>query len=535
MLAILGCCWVPCLAQVSAPSSPPRRATTPNRSGPVIVENRPSAPQVVTILHRLTGLKMVRLLLHSGDVGAIARLDDDFKLSGDVHTNVIAGLALDDGHTIAAWLPEAEVETGSFGFTAKTPSSALPLPNLPLMPSPSAATGTAKAMENALRTALEPPDVTVIEGNGRRLVARYVGLDGVTGLSVLKVAGSSFTNTIDAKEKTVDVGQRVRLFGPEPAGDSEAATSTSIYVKLGEVDARVVTLTRAPSGTLARVRVKSAKLSASRVGGIVINEAGETVGIVDSVEGSEATVLPTGLIRSAAKRVLERQSSVPRPWVGIRGEALGTMPLTQMLKDGWQGERAMALYGEHRGILLTSVTPGSPAALAALRPGDVILRVNEGEIKNAEDFSWFLQEAGAGASVRFTVARPDNLAPQAVEIKLAEPPDPFFHFRMVEDQTVGTRRPGLLNTLGVEAVTLRPGVASRFGADRGLLVLFVQPGTVAFNAGIRPGDLIEAINGQEVSSTSAAKQALTEVGKNYTFNIIRNKQKQVLTFVTSEN
>ena len=71
------------------------------------------APQVVTIIHRLNGLKMFRLLARSQQqVQAISSLDFGFNLMDDVHTNVIAGLALDDGETIAAWLPEAEVEFG---------------------------------------------------------------------------------------------------------------------------------------------------------------------------------------------------------------------------------------------------------------------------------------------------------------------------------------------------------------------------------------------------------------------------------------
>ena len=43
---------------------------------------------------------------------AIASLDSAFNLMDDVHTNVIAGLAMDDGETIVAWLPEADVEFG---------------------------------------------------------------------------------------------------------------------------------------------------------------------------------------------------------------------------------------------------------------------------------------------------------------------------------------------------------------------------------------------------------------------------------------
>src|SRR5229473_7425905 len=78
---------------------------------PVQVETSAPAPQVVTILHRLNGLKVIRLLLRGNEqFGALANIDEAFQLAGDVHTNVIAGLALSDGQTIAAWLPEAEAE-----------------------------------------------------------------------------------------------------------------------------------------------------------------------------------------------------------------------------------------------------------------------------------------------------------------------------------------------------------------------------------------------------------------------------------------
>src|SRR5215218_11424407 len=94
-------CGAVALAQTPAPS--PRKAAPP-----------PRAPQVVTIIHRLNGLKMFRLLMRSEQqVQAIENVDSAFNLMDDVHTNIIAGLAMDDGETIAAWLPEAEVEFGS--------------------------------------------------------------------------------------------------------------------------------------------------------------------------------------------------------------------------------------------------------------------------------------------------------------------------------------------------------------------------------------------------------------------------------------
>src|SRR3954447_14798242 len=84
----------------------------PSPKKPVVPPQAPSAPQVVTIIHRLNGLKMFRLLLRSEQVQSIDSLDSAFGLMDDVHTNVIAGLALDDGETIVAWLPEADVEFG---------------------------------------------------------------------------------------------------------------------------------------------------------------------------------------------------------------------------------------------------------------------------------------------------------------------------------------------------------------------------------------------------------------------------------------
>ncbi len=67
----------------------------------------------------------------------------------------------------------------------------------------------------------------------------------------------------------------------------------------------------------------------------------------------------------------------------------------QILNHGWAQERAAAFAGNDRGIMLTSVLPGSPAAKAELRAGDVILKVDDKEIKRAEDFTWWLEQAGS--------------------------------------------------------------------------------------------------------------------------------------------
>ena len=488
----------------------------------------------MNILHRLNGLKLFRLLLRSGEeIGAISRLDDAFKIKDEVHTSVIAGVAMGDGETITARLPQGDAELGPAMAPAAPPSPAAPF-------NPGNAPTLAETGLIGVNNLFDRPDLTVIGQDGKRLYARYVGLDGVTGLSVLKLFGHSARAPIAKKEMQVDVGQRIRLLAPEPVGHVDPRLPNRIHVRIGETEGRVVSVTRAPSGAMARIKINSRSLSAAAIGGVAINDLGETVGIVEAVDKSEATLLPSAMVQSAAKRVLAKQASVPRPWLGVSGEPLGTFPVEQMVRVGWQPEKAKSLFQEHRGIFLTSVAPGSPAAGAALRPGDVILRVNESEIKNADEFSWSLEEISAGGSVNFTVARPGQPVTKAVEVILSNGPVGFFG--STEDGSPTTEEnverivrsfsgaanslAGMLMSEGIETIALKPAVALRFGAGSGLLVVYVNPQKLAYKSGLRTGDVIEAIDGRPVSS-DAIKPLITP-GSGYALNVVRNREKLVV-------
>ena len=528
-------------AQTPSTSPEPRKTATGKTTAvrPVILENRSAAPQVVTILHSLNGLKVIRLLMSREQVEAIARLDQAFNIAGEVHTNVIAGLALDDGHTIAAWLPEAEAEMPppSIRFAPRAPAPPQgSSPPAKSQPPPGMAPMAIPGVPaiNIPGNLLEPADLRVITRDGKRIMARYVGLDGLTGLSLITLSNGSVPQTVDSKEETITVGQSLRVIGPQPAPRSEMSARSPMYVRIGETEAMVINVTRSPSGGVARVRIKSVKLSPANIGGIAINDTGETLGIVDSVEGSEASIVPVALVRMAAKRVMARQASVPRPWLGIRGEPIGAVSLERILRIGWQLERARELAEKRRGIFLTSVIPGSPAALAKLRPGDVILRVNNGDVRNADDLSWLLDEVGPEIPVLFTVARPGSDYSEALEIKLSESPDPWFGLTMFEKHIEKAFKPGSLMAEGIETVALKPRVASRFGSTGGLLVVSVQPSTEAFKAGLRAGDVIESIDGQPVLSGAVAGTPKPP-GVPSSCVVVRNKEKMVLTFQYSTN
>jgi S1-C subfamily serine protease len=473
------------VGQATAPSSP-RRPAPPVKAS---AGKTPAAPQVVTIIHRLNGLKMFRMLLRSEQqVQSVAALDSAFKLMDDVHTNVIAGLAMDDGETIAAWLPEAEVEFG--------PPDMMP--------------------------AAPRPDITVIGPEGKRLAAQYVGLDAVTGLSILRLANKNAVQVNAIKDEPLNTGETVLLFSPEPVIRARAMLRGGLYARMSAIEGRIRDVVPAPSGGVARFKVSAPKLSSANIGGVALNEAGETIGIVDGLEGNEASILPAALIKRAAQRVLEQQASVPRPWLGVKGEAIAALNLDQIRNHGWELQRAAALAGKHRGIMLTSIVPDSPAAQASLRAGDVILKVDDKDIQTADDFTWWLEQAGPSSSVEFTVARPDRPAEEPLSVKLSGMLDPVQTFNLRNRPATGL---GLsLIQQGIETITLKPPVASQLGTTAGLLVVYVEPLTAASEAGLQPGDVIQSIDGKPVSSFKPTTQPAS-----FTFEIVRNKEKLVIT------
>ncbi len=303
-------CCVAAMTQsppVQTPAQPPKQAAPPSQETLSPTDKKQAAPQVVTIVHRLNGLKMFRLLLRAQEEAqTISRLGSSFSLMDDVHTNVIAGLAMDDGETIAAWLPDADVEFMTSGFTVPLTPRTPPVPSVPSVSSTSAPNPW-----KGFGSFFEPPDVTVIGADGKPLVAKYVGLDASTGLSILRLAAKNLAAAGAIKDDPVSVGESVRLFGPEPVTGQRGMLNSGLYVRIGATEGKVLDVQRAPSGEVARFKVSSPRLSQSIVGGVAINEAGETVGIVDGLEKGEASVLSTDMIRRAARRVLERRQVFP--------------------------------------------------------------------------------------------------------------------------------------------------------------------------------------------------------------------------------
>jgi S1-C subfamily serine protease len=499
-------------SQTPAPEKPQRRPSTRRPPLPparvTVVPNQTQLGfQVVTVVHRLTGVKLLRLLQRqSGETFTIENIDP-LTLMADAHASILAGWALEDGKTIAARLPQAsaelemsepwELRAGTQGRRPADPASAFMM----------------------TRSRIEP-DLTVITGTGQKLRAHLIGLDGETGLSILQVMGK-LPSPSPLKPNELSTGQGIQIFAPEPVSNEVEALPNTTYVKVGIVDVTLAAVSPEKSTTPDKLIVHGVKFSPAIVGGVACDRFGNTLGIVESIDGNSASIVPASAVQAASRRVLARQASVPRPWLGVRGESIELAGSAGLLAQGWRADQVKELMNDQIGILLTTVTPKTPAAVAKLQPGDIIVSVNQKDVKGADGFSDLLGKAGSGEQVQFTIRRPAAPSPFDVPVTLGSSFAPAFEWSVFAPTPfLGLERWGI-QTLGLG-----------FAARNGLIVVAVQPESAAARSGLREGDVIESIDGHAIGR-SAGTMAFARQ-KKHTVWIVRDREKKQIVLEVEE-
>lgn len=477
----------------------------------MVADQEPVSPQIVTVIHRLNGLTILRKVLREqGEPGTVATINPE-AVTKDVHASIIAGLALEDGRTVLARLPQVSAEMEVF-------RSSTVVPKIDKSDDESA-TASAHRSAPAPRAPRIQPDLTVMTQDGRTFRAKYVGIDGQTGLSVLQLT-QALSYMFDTSPRKVSDGEAVRVFAPERVTSD---IPSQILVRIGRTDAKIAKLARAKIEA-DRVMLRGAKLTPSVLGGVACNQAGQTVGIVDEIEGTNAKLVTADAVRAAANRVLERQSSVPRPLLGIRGEEIDSANRNSLMSFGWNEKQLEQLFEKQIGIVLTYVMPGTPAAFANLHPGDIIVRVDDKELKGADELSLFLRQAGPGEEVKFTVERPNMKTPMTFEVKLGGAFQPDFDVKFEWPEMPKMRIGGLKN-LGVEAVPLSTKSAMQFGSQ-GVLIVSVEPDSAAGRAGLKEGDVIESIDGRPVGRGAWTYVFTFNKKEKHTFSVVRAKERK---------
>ena len=230
-----------------------------------------------------------------------------------------------------------------------------------------------------------------------------------------------------------------------------------------------------------------AAINPGNSGGPLVTEDGRVVGI-NSRAYVGADNLGFAIPSNIARRIVDglvAQGSITRSYIGLVPAAL------QDLEHFY----ALAL---NTGLLINSVDPGSPAARAGLRGGDILLAINGHKVdgrfpEQLPPIQNMIASLPAGSTVQLSLKR----AGQAMEV-------PVVTEKL--ESRVGEEWAFEKWGLGVRKVSRAFARENQLDDDTGVLVIGVQPGFPAAVAVLAPGDIITKINQQALTELETLKR-----------------------------
>ncbi len=243
----------------------------------------------------------------------------------------------------------------------------------------------------------ETGDLTVTLLDGRVTKATRIGGDADLDISVLKLENTTNLTSIELGDSNVlKAGQMAIAIG------SPLSSELANTVTVGVISAvsRELTYT-APSGNLVVVRVlqTDAAINPGNSGGALINSLGQLIGI-NSIKVAQAGVEGLGFAIpiNDAKPIIEeiiKTGTVVHP-------NLGVSELTNITKD------MSDYYKVPEGVLVGNVSDGSNASLAGIKVNDIIVAINQTEIKTSAQLRSTMYRLDFGDDLRIRVYRNDS-------------------------------------------------------------------------------------------------------------------------------
>ncbi len=240
-----------------------------------------------------------------------------------------------------------------------------------------------------------------------------------------------------------------------------------------------------------------AAINPGNSGGAMVNMRGEVVGINSAIlsrsGGSQGIgfAIPANMVQRILT-ALREDGEVKRAWLGVQ-----VRPVTQNVAD---------YYGLDKptGVLVDQVTDGAPAEDAGLEEGDIILSVDGKQVNTVSQLRNTVSLMPIGHKAELAIRREDKEI--AKTVKLGELPD--------QDVLASTRGENPSADDGIEGVTVRALDAQLRGHGQvpedidGVMVVEVSQRSNAAREGLARGDVIQEINGKNVTSLDDYRRAV---------------------------
>ena len=338
--------------------------------------------------------------------------------------------------------------------------------------------------------------VTVTLDDGTTLPAKVVGRDSKTDLALLKVTTTQKLPFIELGESDdVQPGEWVIAVG-NPYGLGGTVTA-------GIVSARGRDINEGPYDNFIQV---DAPINRGNSGGPLFTQDGKVVGVntaILSPSGGGSIgigfAIPSDTVRSVVDQ-LRRTGHVVRGYLGVNAQVISPVMARALGLPAAKDAGAPP-----SGALVASVTAGSPAEKAGLKTGDVITDFNGQKIASPHDLAVRVAAIAPGKDATLGYIRADK--PQTATVHIGN----LATASAAGDAGGAAGAANAGERLGVALAALTPDVRQQLGlgADvHGVVVQGVESGGPADQAGIRAGDVIQAVGNQTVDNPRATVTAV---------------------------
>lgn len=195
-------------------------------------------------------------------------------------------------------------------------------------------------------------------------------------------------------------------------------------------------------------------------------------------------------------------------------------------------------FTPNQGLKVATVEQNGPAALAGIQVGDVIRSVDGQVVRTPEQLRTAVESKAPGTQVTLTYERADQEA--RAQVKLGDAP----LNAQIESSPVapapgqGQNRPGNNPAaagaqIGIQIQQITPALKQQFSLtrDSGVVITQVLPNSGAAAAGVKPGDVLLAVNDRAVSNAEEATrvaQAAAQAGQQVSLRVLRGSTEQTL-------
>ncbi len=319
----------------------------------------------------------------------------------------------------------------------------------------------------------------------REFVAKVVGTDELADIALLKIEASGLTPVRIGDPSRLEVGDWVLAIGA-PFGLERTATQ-------GIVSAKGRAL---PNENYVPFIQTDVPINPGNSGGPLFNLNGEVVGVNSQIYSRSggymglSFAIPINVAMHVADQ-LKTAGKVTRGWLG-----LSLQEVTHDLARSFGLEQP-------RGALVADVDANGPAKAAGLQPGDVILAANGKPISTSADLPPMVGASRPGTPIELTVLRDGR--ERTVSVTTGTLPDGKTSELADAGEPTGRGR------LGIAVGELTREQRERLGVPSGgVLVARVGDGP-AREAGVRPGDVLLKLNGNEIRSAADLREQVDKL------------------------